>query len=314
MLREVLPRLAGTLDVHLLGIGYSGPICDVGGATLHPTNLRGGDVFAAFAAAELAEELDARIVLLLHDFWMLHPHARTLADSRATVVAYVPVDGRIVDARYLEPLGAVDRFVAYTEFGRPLGSRTDGFVVLNANRPNERKRIDLTIEGFELFARGRPADVRLRLHHAVDASAHELSDRVEVTSSCLSDRDLNRLYNECHVGVNTAMGEGWGLVSFEHAATGAAQVVPDAGPLGELWAGAAEIVPAEDTGVPGFSPLAMRTVSAEDVAAALERLYTSPEHLQEMSDAAYRNATQPRYSWDAIGEQWRALLAEVLAA
>jgi glycosyltransferase involved in cell wall biosynthesis len=345
VLREVLPRLAGTLDVHLLGIGYRGPARDFGGATLHPTNLRGGDVFAAFAAAELAEELDARIVLLLHDFWMLHPHARRLAGEQATVVAYVPVDGCIVDARYLEPLAAVDRFVAYTEFGRrelqrfvdvpvdviphgvdtavfrPLGSRPGGFVVLNANRPNERKRIDLTISGFALFARGKPADVRLRLHHAVDAAEHGdlieqlgIADRVDVTTGALSDEELNLVYNSCAVGANTAMGEGWGLVSFEHAATGAAQVVPDSSACAELWAGSAEVVAAADTGVPGFSPLAMRTVSAEDVAAALERLYAEPEHLRELSDAAYGNATRPEYRWDAIGEQWRELVEEVLAA
>jgi glycosyltransferase involved in cell wall biosynthesis len=325
------------LDVHLLGIGYQRPVRDFGGATLHPTNLRGGDVFGAFAAAELVDELDARIVLLFHDFWMLHPHARTLAGSRATVVAYVAVDGRIVDERFLEPLGSVDHFVAYTEFGRrelerfvdvpvaviphgvdtdvfrPADSRPDGFVVLNANRPHERKRIDLTIEGFEMFARDKPPDVRLRLHHAIDAAEYDLTDRVEVTSSCLSDADLNRLYNECHVGVNTAMGEGWGLISFEHAATGAAQVVPDSSACSELWAGAAEIVPAEDTGVPAFSPLAMRTVSAEGVAAAFERLYADAGHLRAMSDAAWRNATQPRYSWDVIGEQWLELLDEVAA-
>jgi glycosyltransferase involved in cell wall biosynthesis len=32
-----------------------------------------------------------------------------------------------------------------------------------------------------------------------------------------------------------------------------------------------------------------------------------------MSDAAWRNATQPRYSWDVIGEQWLELLDEVAA-
>jgi glycosyltransferase involved in cell wall biosynthesis len=309
--------------VHLLGIGYRGPECDLDGATLHPTNLEGGDVFAAFQAARAVEELDARVCLLVHDFWMLKAHLRTLAGGRAKLVAYVPVDGRIVDGRFVEPLRALDRLVTYTEFARreleawtdvpvsaiphgvdtktfrPLGARPDGFVVLNANRPLERKRIDLTAEGFELFARDKPPDVQLRLHHALDGDG------------ALPDEELNLLYNSCHVGLNTAMGEGWGLVSFEHAATGAAQVVPDVGPLRELWAGAAEVVPAEDTGVPAFSPLAMRSVSAEGVAAALERLYADREHLRAMSEAALENARQPRYSWDAIGEQWLALLDEV---
>ena len=326
--------------MHLLGIGYRGEACDLGGATLHPTNLAGGDVFAAFQAAKMAAALDARVVLLVHDVWMLHSHMRTLGGGRARLVAYVPIDGRFVDDRYLAPLGAVDRFVAYTEFGRaqleawtdvpvsviphgvdteafrPLpGARRDGFVVLNANRPLERKRIDLTVEGFALFARGKPPDVRLRLHHALpgDIGRVGIADRVDVTTGALSDEELNVVYNSCAVGVNTAMGEGWGLVSFEHAAAGAAQVVPDSSACAELWQGSAEVVPAEDTGVPGFSPLAMRTVSAQGVADALERLYADPEHLRAMSEAARRNATRPRYSWDAIGEQWLGLLEEVAA-
>ena len=28
---------------------------------------------------------------------------------------------------------------------------------------------------------------------------------------------LNLIYNACEVGINTSTGEGWGLVSFEHA-------------------------------------------------------------------------------------------------
>lgn len=31
------------------------------------------------------------------------------------------------------------------------------------------------------------------------------------------------------------MGEGWGMVSFEHVATGAVQIVPDRSACGKLW-------------------------------------------------------------------------------
>lgn len=342
----MLGRLGDAWEPHLLGIGYRGPVREAGGWTLHPTNLEGGDVFGAFQAARAVAELDARVVLLVNDLWMLHAYMRTLPGvRRARVVAYVPLDGRIVDSRFLPPLAGIDRLVTFTRFAqaelqnffgspvdviphgvdtetfRPLGGEPDGFVVLNANRPLERKRIDLTIEGFALFARGKPADVRLRLHHAIDGDDHAalvsrlgIGDRVDVTSSTLTDAELNLLYNGCCVGVNTALGEGWGLVSFEHAAAGAAQVVPDSSACAELWAGAAEVVPAEDTGVPGFSPLAMRTVSAAGVAEALERLYSDPEHLRALSAAAFENAIQPRYRWDEIGAQWRGLLDEALAA
>jgi glycosyltransferase involved in cell wall biosynthesis len=360
----------------------------VGGFTLHPTRSLGGDVFGAYRAAELVQELDAHLVLLLYDFWMLHSHMRTLARirDRAAIVAYLPIDGHIVDDSFMEPLASIDRFVAYTHFGRaeltssidrmrargllfteapveviphgvdtatfhPLaltieaqlapGGRShtrarlfadapewrDAFIVLNANRPLERKRIDLTLEGFATFAQDKGPNVKLWLHHAImDADEHAgiralverfgLTDHVRLSepgAGPLSDEELNLVYNACDVGINTALGEGWGLVSFEHAATGAAQVVPVSSATGELWEGSAEVLVTEDTAVPSFTVVGMRTVRAGGVAAALERLYDDPEHLRAMSLAAYRNATQPRYGWDAIASEWRALLTGVLA-
>jgi glycosyltransferase involved in cell wall biosynthesis len=65
--------------------------------------------------------------------------------------------------------------------------------------------------------------------------------------------------------------------------------------------------------VPPFTLLGMREPSVAGVAQALERLYADRQHLRAMSLAAYRNAVQPAYSWDAIAEQWCALLDDVLA-
>ena len=42
----------------------------------------------------------------------------------------------------------------------------------------------------------------------------------------LAPDELNVLYNACDVGLNTSEGEGFGLIALEHAAAGAAQVVP----------------------------------------------------------------------------------------
>jgi D-inositol-3-phosphate glycosyltransferase len=142
-----------------------------------------------------------------------------------------------------------------------------------------------------------------------------LTDRVYLTpldAPTLADADLNLVYNACDVGLNTAMGEGWGLVSFEHAATGAAQIVPDSSACSELWAGAAELLPTEETYDPRLSPLTMGATSPEAVAAALDRLYNDPEHLRSLSLAAFRNATQPAYDWDQIAAQWHTLFGEIL--
>ena len=53
----------------------------------------------------------------------------------------------------------------------------DSFIILNANRPWVRKRIDLTVEGFALFSRDKPASVKLYLHHARTSDFERRSTR-----------------------------------------------------------------------------------------------------------------------------------------
>ena len=54
----------------------------------------------------------------------------------------------------------------------------NSFIVLNASRFDKRKRIDVTIGGFARFAAGKPANVRLCLHHAILGEAGEKSNRI----------------------------------------------------------------------------------------------------------------------------------------
>lgn len=124
---------------------------------------------------------------------------------------------------------------------------------------------------------------------------------------------LNCIYNACDVGINTSIGEGWGLVSFEHAATGAAQVLPRHSSLPELWGDAALFME------PSFSLTTERIllegwyVTPETVAAALEQLYRDPALLAEMGRRARQRATDPALSWDRIAAQWVGLFDEVMA-
>jgi D-inositol-3-phosphate glycosyltransferase len=205
----------------------------------------------------------------------------------------------------------------------------DAFIVLNANRPVPRKRVDLTIEGFARFARGKPRNVRLYLHQAIQVGqdraridgwieAAGIRDRVimpvimpdEVGQGAItSDERLNQIYNACDVGLTTTMGEGWGLVSVEHGATGAAQIVPRHSACEEIWEGSALMLDPIDRRVhPEFSPLELATVSAGQVAEALEQLYRDVELRRRLSIAAFDVARRPAYSWDRIAQQWEALL------
>lgn len=240
-----------------------------------------------------------------------------------------------VDADLFRPLVAgaagrsASRAAARRElFGDPALHDGGIWIVLNANRNQPRKRIDITIKGFALFARDKPPGVRLYLHMGlVDcgwdvvalARRHGIEDRLIVTAEerylpGVPDEVLNRIYNACDVGINTSLGEGWGLVNLEHAATGAAQVVPRHSACAEIWEGAAELMePTLSITQEGILTEG-HLIAPEEVAAALGRLYADPSLLARRAAAAYAVATRPGYRWDAIARRWDALFQEALAA
>src|SRR5262245_50555720 len=78
VLTSILGGLATHYEVHYIGIGYSGPRIDEAGVTLHPSNPKGGDVFGAYQCAAMVTDLDAPLVLLLNDLWMLRTYPKTL--------------------------------------------------------------------------------------------------------------------------------------------------------------------------------------------------------------------------------------------
>jgi D-inositol-3-phosphate glycosyltransferase len=193
----------------------------------------------------------------------------------------------------------------------------EAFIVLNANRNSPRKRIDITLQGFAEFSAGKP-NAFLYLHMGMKdvgcdvlALASDLGIRNRLLTSTLAseqprvaDDHLNAIYNACDVGLNTSTGEGWGLVAFEHGATGAAQIMPSQPSCVELWKDRALLIEIDDEGV----------VAPSAVADALRRLYSDESSRDALVVAAYELATEPRFSWDRVAAQWRELLMEVISA
>jgi D-inositol-3-phosphate glycosyltransferase len=386
VMHSIMRRLADRHEIHYLGIGYSGETIRDRGLTIHPTNPKGGDVFAAFQAKRLIEELKPDLVFILHDIWLFDHYLRILGPyrDRLKIVCYIPLDGKIINEEDAAALENADRVVVYTEFARTEFERAfdrlrgkreggafpavdviphgverdrfhpfpellqrsfaspgraeakrkvfagledpeDSFIVLNASRPDKRKRVDLTIEGFAGFAADKPANVRLCLHHAIMGEPEreqirslverfDLAERLSLNplaGGIVDDAELNLLYNACDVGINTSMGEGWGLVSFEHGAAGAAQIVPAHSACAEIWSERAEIIPPARRYIPEFSVLELAEVSGEGVAQALDNLYRDPRRRQQLARAAYDAAQNPEYAWDAIAERFDALFTKM---
>lgn len=385
VMRTVMGLLSDRFEIDFLGIGCSEPMSVMDGIRMHPTNMKGGgDVFGAFQVLEMAKGNPPDVLFILHDIWMFEYYARVLAPLRedTRLVAYIPLDGNILDPSIALPLRGLDHVIVYTEWaaaelrsafaklvadgtpdtfppvdviyhgveaalfapdpaltaagfrpeGRtgakrdvfgPFDGIDDSFIVLNAARPAVRKRVDLTIEGFARFAKDKPANVKLCLHHAITEEEtadllslidtygirdHVIYNPLSPNGGPLSETDLARLYRACDVGINTAMGEGWGLVSFEHASTGAAQIIPNHTACGALWdAQTAQMIEPKDWFIPEFSPLEMGLVDADSVAQALEALYSDLAHLAKVSAAGNAYANHSDFHWDHIADQFAAV-------
>lgn len=164
---------------------------------------------------------------------------------------------------YTKPIGIIGHGTDFGKFfpldkkecRRELGVPEDVFIVFNGNRNQPRKRIDLTIKAFIKFAKDKD-DARLWLNmgskdmgwdivplfkRVARDEGYDPTGKLILTSphfstaNCLPIEQLNKVYNAVDVGLNTCIGEGWGLVNTEHGAVGVAQVVPDHTSLAEIF-------------------------------------------------------------------------------
>jgi D-inositol-3-phosphate glycosyltransferase len=202
----------------------------------------------------------------------------------------------------------------------------NSFIYLNANRNQARKRLDITLQAFAMFSQNKPANVKLYLHSGVTdahintmvlAERYGIDRRLLVTSrehgvQRASISMLNVIYNACDVGLNSGIGEGWGLTNVEHAVTGAPQIVPDHSACRELFSDCGLLVPApipfviENICTTGY------LVRAEDLAIAMEKMYRDQELYHKLSIAGYKKFTSEKYSWKNITKQWNDIFVELL--
>ena len=121
----------------------------------------------------------------------------------------------------------------------------------------------------------------------------------------VSDRELNQLYQSCDLGLNTSSGEGWGLISFEHAATGAAQIEPNHSACSSLWHEAGVFLKTNEAKIPDYSLLALSTPKLDSVVEQLEHLYADKDFYQKKCYQAYSLSIQRKYLWSSVRQQWR---------
>ena len=217
------------------------------------------------------------------------------------------------------------------EARKRLNLKDDIFIVFNGNRNQFRKRIDITVEGFAKFAKDKP-DTQLYLHmglkdqgwdimplfaRAMQREGIDPNGRIILTAQTQGPTNvevdfLNTIYNAVDVGVNTCKGEGWGLVSHEHAACRVAQVVPDHTSCKEIFEGYGRLIRCDHVDVDTNYSREMPCPSSDHLAAVLTDLYEDKEKREATAELCYLRATDERFNWDTIAHQFGEVFQEVL--
>jgi glycosyltransferase involved in cell wall biosynthesis len=125
-----------------------------------------------------------------------------------------------------------------------VGNNPEYKTFINVNRNSQRKRLDITIQAFLRYLKAGHRGRLLLVTDSrgfydipsiiqIEAGLHGIKNAditfVDTSKKVLSDADINDLYNQADVNLNTSDGEGFGLSVAESSAVGLSQVITDVG-------------------------------------------------------------------------------------
>jgi hypothetical protein len=131
------------------------------------------------------------------------------------------------------------------------------------------------------------------------------------TDNCLPVEKLNQVYNSADIGINTCIGEGWGLVNTEHAATGVAQLVPDHTSFKEIFHDVPRI-PIESWEVDRNYGLDRGQPSPDKTAELLTQYYEDRKLLASVGKLCYERIHETELSWPFVTSKMQAIVKRLL--
>lgn len=199
------------------------------------------------------------------------------------------------------------------------------FVILNTNRNQYRKAHDISIRAFILLLKKCELNKNIKMFINTDYDgAYTLLEVIETEcmrynvsyeevinnhiltfpTKEISDEHMNELYNACDVGINSCLGEGFGLCNAEHASLNKVQVVTNIGGLSDIFLGYSEML---------VDPVAFFTITntqdqhngdayvcrAEDFAEKLYYFYKNPEERKKLGNKIGKHIRE-KYDWEKI--------------
>jgi len=368
---NVISRIKDQFDIVVLGNNWWGdPTPLQTEYKMYPSSNRFQQApFGEERIREVVEKEKPDIVFSINDMWIINEQYRRIEDlhkeGKFKFVGYAPMDSYAWLGCLSETANNWDAVISYTEFGahefirgginkpiaviphgvtagqfqpgdkaearRKLGLKEDIFIVFNGNRNQFRKRIDITIDAFALFAVDKP-DAQLYLHmgmkdqgwdvmgvfaRAMQRVGLDPNGRIILTSNNPNPPNvevdmLNTIYNCADVGVNTCKGEGWGLVNFEHAACRVAQVVPDHTSCKEIFDGYGELIRCDHVDVDTNYGRELPCPSVDHLVEILNGLYSDRDRLDQVAQRCYDRVTDEQFNWDTVAAQFGGIFEDVL--
>lgn len=256
-------------------------------------------------------------------FWTKFAQDEAIAGGMKVPSGIVPLG---VDLNTFSP---GDRDEARTQLGLPEDVK-HGFIVGNINRNQPRKRFDLAIRYFgHWINQYNIKDAFLYLHSAptgdygynLEKLARYYGFNDEHNSRLiLSEPEVFHGTPESYVvatmramdvGLNTTVGEGWGLTPMEMMACGVPQILPSHSALAE-WAGkAATMVPCKGVDTNIMSVVG-QLMDENEAILALNTMYRHAASRSWFRNAGLKLVAQPQYRWENIGERFAEEIRQVV--
>jgi glycosyltransferase involved in cell wall biosynthesis len=123
---------------------------------------------------------------------------------------------------------------------------------------------------------------------------------------------LNLIYNACDVGINTSNGEGWGLVSFEHASCRKPQVVPNHTSCQDIWKDAGLLIDISTWIVDKDLGVGRGLIDVDHAEKLLTQLYEDPALYAKVAEDCYNVTQKPEYRWESVAAGFSQAVTELV--
>lgn len=361
---HILKHMSESWEIAVIGVNYRGDPHDEP-YPIYPA-FAGGDQIGIRRVKEIVGKFHPNMVVVQSNPWNMPHYAERLEGSNLPLVGIVAVEGKNCKGT---DLNGLTRAIFWNEFSQreavrggmtvpsgiaPLGVDTDfycaggtetkaelrksfglhaatqdGFLVLNVNRNQHRKHLDLSVQYFAHWVREYKVTDAYLMFHALPGSTRscdldQISSYYGVTEQVIlsqpkdifmgaPEESLRQIYRAADVGLTTTLGEGWGLTTMEMMACGVPVIAGDFSGLGE-WAryGICLVPCPHEVVMPDVNNMIGGIPDAEATIEALDKFYCSPERRDDYARMGLDVVSQPQYRWPAIAAQFAQEIEKAL--